>query len=508
VWNTNELETNVDLFKRSLDKPGVYSHYKLQEIDIDDVSDETYTKRIPTQEKPHSQVSKMASVEILVSEFEKVEGGFFSSAYVLYIVKIRNTEFMVKRKLSDFVWLREGLQKEFPVSIIPPLAYLENRPADVDYIAHQLDVFKVGLRDQEFLQEIVNSEELSRSDFIDSFLLVSDPLVFAEQKKQIDAIYSKRDFKSSTSRKVVEAGLPSLLNLEQLETCSKKVDLKISTDLKNYFRSFSSNLEQTRGWLVQLRELSIHLYESLKKTEFIYQDMGRICALIHQNSVEFNQINPVAENEVFDRVFFSLQNMFVLMGETSRREADVSRFTYFNLFRQWDRELGAVEEVPLPDPAAQDEEHSRLRILQLQERAQRKEGQALHQPERRAPVRRDHDEVHLRGQGKRELQRGQPQVPASRGTVCSPGDQDGQETRRLLRLRQQLDLRADPPLQLHAEPPIRELARRPEPHHELHKYPAQPHRGPAGGAPGRHPQETRVPVQNHPRILINFCLPL
>lgn len=408
MWNSNELETNVDLFKRSLDKPGVHSHYKLQEIDIDDVSDDTYTKRVRTQEKAHSQVSKMGEIEVLVSEFEKVEGGFFSSAYVLFIVKIKNSEFMVKRKLTDFIWLREGLQKEFPLSFIPPLAYLENRPADIDYIAHQLEVFRVAARDQEFLQEIVNSDELNRSDLIDSFLLVSDPLVFSDQKKQIDAIYSKRDFKSSVSRKAVEAGLASALNLEHLETCSKKADLKISTDLKNFFRSYSPNLDATKGWLVQLRELSILLYESMKKTEFIYQDMGRICALIHQNSVEFNQINPVAENEIFDRIFFSLQNMFVLMGESSRKEADVSRFTYFNLFRQWERELGAVEEVASAHPAAPHQERRGDRILQLQERAQREESQTLREPQRRAGVRHHHDEVHLRRQGKRELQRDQP----------------------------------------------------------------------------------------------------
>jgi hypothetical protein len=34
-WNINDLETLVDLYKRSLDKPGVYNHYKLQEIDLD-----------------------------------------------------------------------------------------------------------------------------------------------------------------------------------------------------------------------------------------------------------------------------------------------------------------------------------------------------------------------------------------------------------------------------------------------------------------------------------------
>jgi hypothetical protein len=34
-WSMDELETLVELYKKSLDKPGVVSRYKLQEIDLD-----------------------------------------------------------------------------------------------------------------------------------------------------------------------------------------------------------------------------------------------------------------------------------------------------------------------------------------------------------------------------------------------------------------------------------------------------------------------------------------
>ena len=339
VWNSNELETLVDLFKRSLDKPGVYSYYKLQEIDIDDASEQIYSKRIACQEKPQTQVSKLTSPDIIICGIERVDGGFFSSAYVNFVVSLKETEFVVKRRVSDFIWLREGILKEFPVSIIPPLSYLENKPADNDYISHQAEVFK------EFLMEIITDEELNKSEFLEAFLVQPDPLIFTESKKTIDSQYSKKDFKYSVSKKAVESNNGNALKLENTKTSTKKIDLKISTNLKDFFRTFSSNLEENRNHMTQLKELTIQLYESMRRTESVYQEMGRVCALIHQNSVEFNQINPIAENEVFDRIFFSLQNMFVLFGETSRKEADVSRFNYFNLFRQWEREMTSLEEV-------------------------------------------------------------------------------------------------------------------------------------------------------------------
>ena len=63
-----------------------------------------------------------------------IDGGFFSNAYILYdietIIDI-NTKWIVQRRYSDFIWLRESLTKSFPREMIPPPTRKENRGKEV-----------------------------------------------------------------------------------------------------------------------------------------------------------------------------------------------------------------------------------------------------------------------------------------------------------------------------------------------------------------------------------------
>ena len=143
-WSIHEIETLVDLFKRSHDKPGQFSKYKLQDIDLDvplsltqDFQDEIYTKRIKTQKKEPNSLGD-AQVRISIPSYEKIDGGFFSGTHIYFIIHIVNTEVQAKRKIQDFVWFREQLCKEFPVSYIPPLAMTESRSGDNEYLDHQM----------------------------------------------------------------------------------------------------------------------------------------------------------------------------------------------------------------------------------------------------------------------------------------------------------------------------------------------------------------------------------
>jgi sorting nexin-7/30/sorting nexin-8 len=57
---------------------------------------------------------KMDVLKIVISSPEKVEGGLFSSAYVTYLVTTTPLNFVVRRRYSDFEWLRKILTTLFP----------------------------------------------------------------------------------------------------------------------------------------------------------------------------------------------------------------------------------------------------------------------------------------------------------------------------------------------------------------------------------------------------------
>jgi len=61
------------------------------------------------------------NLKISVSSPEKHAGGFFSSAYITYLVITEPLNFKVKRRYSDFEWLRKILYTQYPGKMIPPI---------------------------------------------------------------------------------------------------------------------------------------------------------------------------------------------------------------------------------------------------------------------------------------------------------------------------------------------------------------------------------------------------
>lgn len=306
-----------------------------------------YTKRVTSAVRESTQLFTMENRTVSIEFAEKVEGGFFSSTHILFHIKLGIEEMPVKRRSSDFVWLRATLIKEFPLSYIPPLAFIENKPTDPDYTHWQLRDFEL------FLREILHNEELRSSEVLVPFLMLPDQPQFSEAKKRLDNELAKQtEFKASVAKKTIEFYPKDCLDFEKIKTKIGHVsgtltqfDLKISGSLKDFYTQYNETSESTRSFIGQLKDLSRNLHDSLKKTEAIYREMSRVCAMLHQHSVEFNQENSNSENEVFGRIFFSLQNMFLLQGEAQKREASVARDNLQATFTQWERELYSLEDV-------------------------------------------------------------------------------------------------------------------------------------------------------------------
>jgi len=61
------------------------------------------------------------NVKTRIADHEKVNGGMFSVSYVNYTLETMPTGWSVKRRYSDFVWLRSRLLTLHPGYFVPPL---------------------------------------------------------------------------------------------------------------------------------------------------------------------------------------------------------------------------------------------------------------------------------------------------------------------------------------------------------------------------------------------------
>ena len=68
-----------------------------------------------------TELAKFDNLEITISKPEKKTEGFFSKTYVTYMVTTLPASYIVRRRYTDFVWLRSTLQNHFPSNVIPPI---------------------------------------------------------------------------------------------------------------------------------------------------------------------------------------------------------------------------------------------------------------------------------------------------------------------------------------------------------------------------------------------------
>jgi hypothetical protein len=68
-----------------------------------------------------TELSKFEKLEITVSKPEKKNEGFFSKTYVTYMITTSPASYIVRRRYTDFAWLRSALLNHFPTSVIPPI---------------------------------------------------------------------------------------------------------------------------------------------------------------------------------------------------------------------------------------------------------------------------------------------------------------------------------------------------------------------------------------------------
>ena len=79
-------------------------------------------------------------IKVEIKNPRSIEGGLFTNSYILYDIETTidniNTIWLVQRRYSDFIWLRESLSKFFPREFIPPIPgkKIGGRRFEIDFV--------------------------------------------------------------------------------------------------------------------------------------------------------------------------------------------------------------------------------------------------------------------------------------------------------------------------------------------------------------------------------------
>ena len=174
-----------------------------------------------------SEKNKLNDLTILVnvSNPRQINNSLFSTSYVLYDISTPQFNWLVNRRYSDFIWLKDCLKNLFPGDVLPilPKKKIGNRRFEQDFLNKRTQ----GL--QKFLNDIVNNEKYKSTEVLNIFLSCNERNIFEQQMKTI-------------SPKLLHK--QNVQNIQNFEGKNKIINLNFEneSDIFSHFNSVSTFL--------------------------------------------------------------------------------------------------------------------------------------------------------------------------------------------------------------------------------------------------------------------------
>ena len=122
-------------------------------------------------------------ISVIIRDPKTNEKKFYETSYVTYEIVTSPLNYIVRRRFSDFDWLRNILQKFFPRIFLPPLPNkkIGNRRFENDFIQKRMSQLQI------FINYIIKREELKSSEALVSFLKFTDRNQFESKMKELNS---------------------------------------------------------------------------------------------------------------------------------------------------------------------------------------------------------------------------------------------------------------------------------------------------------------------------------
>ncbi|CAI2361988.1 unnamed protein product [Moneuplotes crassus] len=275
----------------------------------------TEIKRFARTDKGFSELSqlKKKNLSALVSKGKVCKDGFFSFSYISYEVQLNPIGWCVRRKESDFIFLRDYLRKKYPQHFVPPLVLTNDKSSES------------SLRKKEkyfsrFLINVLRNPDLRGSYFLQEFLNTENQEAFErlmEQRKKekmpetldkYTTLHGKANIKSKTKTWQFCSQIPSFS--KNYERLNHKI-ASTSKVLVDQFKALTVTMDELSSYFDELGDL-------YKDTDQDMQDMldinKSISALLSSWSDSYHGQSNILKNW-FPRFFKYNMNEHISMIE-------------------------------------------------------------------------------------------------------------------------------------------------------------------------------------------------
>ena len=199
TWTLEELKSTVQEFISKNPKPDLNNQMENLNINntannYNDFQKDIEKMNVPSAEAPKkTQTIKIKckvleksnlndkKITVIIKNPKPVVTNLLSSNYVEYEVETKDMNWLVKRRYSDFEWLRQVLSKFNPGHMVPPLPSKKIGPRrfELDFISKRMKFL------QKFIDDVMENEIFKASEPLKAFLSMSDKNQFLSKMKAL-----------------------------------------------------------------------------------------------------------------------------------------------------------------------------------------------------------------------------------------------------------------------------------------------------------------------------------
>jgi len=268
-----------------------YGIYDLKEIKCQKITD-------------INELNKCENLMVRVESFQKVEGKLFSKSYVVYIVTTSPLNFKVKRRFSDFEWLRQTIANVYGYNAIPTIPR-KNKIGGDDF--EEAFLRKRSRTFEKFLGYLMIHPVLKHLKVVYEFLSIENDSEFHKIKKNYEKMKQPANVKDFIS---VDGEANIEINAEKEQNMQKIKEIATFNEgaLKKIQSSMLSLKDDLLNAQIKLKEISIS-FGSLKKKAIEYsEDEDVIQTYDELNSMFLNFSNTISKQNYY--IFVHMREYF------------------------------------------------------------------------------------------------------------------------------------------------------------------------------------------------------
>ena len=304
--NNNNLENNENNNKEEIDQEENQNTNK----SVEDI--------IECQKVTPNEFLLSNDVDIKLSFPQKIEGGLFTKSYVTYLMQTTPLDFKLRKRYSDFEWLRNILSLIYINCVIPPLC----KKNYTDRFSEVL-IAKRTRSIEKFMKGILIHPLIRNDEIFYNFISTESEAEFEKKKK----IYNKIQSPSS------------LINVKSL---SGEINVSVSNEKEIYFQNIKNNADFnintlqkiTKGYkalMNQMDQISDKMKEISQYWKEIYNanlqyyekpntvESYNILSKIMQDWSETNKRQKILINEYIREYFRYIKNEFVSLKDLAQK---------------------------------------------------------------------------------------------------------------------------------------------------------------------------------------------